>query len=249
MRQKKVVIMVMSSSHDGDYKNLENSIKETWFNLRNEDVEIIFYSDNDTETEKLDYPVLRGNNLILPCTDGYFSCGVKTVLAFNWLLHNYNFDYVYRSNLGAFVDPSKIINFLEGKPKNGFYCGIINRQPHLWKMDFASGSGFFLSKDLVELLVINNENFKTNLIDDVSIGEFMYDFNVKINNSALRADISDELLPDGNIIYFYKDYHLTEKKVDLIPDEYIYHFRLRSTDRNIDIQNMKYLYEKKLKSL
>jgi hypothetical protein len=243
MQYKKVMIMVMCSSHDGDYKNLENSIKETWFNLRNEEVEIIFYSDNDTETEKLDYPVLRGNDLILPCADGYFTCGIKTALAFDWLLQNYNFDYVYRSNLGAFVDPSKIINFLEDKPKNGFYCGIYGNYLHTG-VKFVSGSGFFLSKDLVELLVIQNENFNKNLIDDVAIGEFMHHHEIEIDKSAVRCDVLDKNLPDCEI-----EYIMGNSQVDLIPDEYIYHFRLRSNDRNIDIRNMKYLYEKKLKSL
>jgi hypothetical protein len=74
---KKVVILVMCSSTDNSYKNLEKSIKETWFNSRNDDVEIIFYSDNDNETNKVEYPVLKENNLILPCNDGYFNLGKK----------------------------------------------------------------------------------------------------------------------------------------------------------------------------
>ena len=46
MNKKRVVILVMCSSTLPLYDNLKNGIKETWFNHRNDDVEIIFYSDN-----------------------------------------------------------------------------------------------------------------------------------------------------------------------------------------------------------
>ena len=49
---KKVVILVMSSTSKSEYVEIEESIKQTWYNLRNDDVEIIFYKDNQNLTYK-----------------------------------------------------------------------------------------------------------------------------------------------------------------------------------------------------
>jgi hypothetical protein len=235
MNRKKVLILILASSRQ-DYKSLENSIKSTWFNLRNEDVEIIFYSDNDSETEKNQNAFIRENNLILPCPDGHNYHGIKTVLAFDWILKNYEFDYIYRSNLGAFVYPERIIKFLEDKPKEKFYCGIVGEDTFYFgrNIRFASGSGYFMSKDLVQLVSDKKNDFVYRSVDDVAMGEFLGRYNIEINKSAKRLNMCD-----GNIFY-----QIGDQTVDNIPENEIYHVRLRSDNRDIDIKNMKDIFEK-----
>lgn len=235
MNKKKLVILVMCSSTSTSYKMLENSIKETWFNHRNEDVDIIFYSDNESQQDKKDYAVLQGNDLILPCNDGLFNCGVKTILALDWVNKNYDYEYIYRSNLGAYVNIKNILNFLSDKPKNKFYCGIIGVDNFYLGRDvrFVSGSGYFLSKDLVELVLNNANLWDHRAIDDVALGDFMSKFNIDINESGKRMNIcSDEIYYQIGIEY-----------VDSIPNNEIYHFRLRSNDRNQDLMNMKKIHQ------
>jgi hypothetical protein len=232
---KKVIILVMSSSNP-IYQELEISIKETWFNYRNDDVEIIFYKDNQNLIDKKDYSVLDGFDLILPCNDGFYTLGQKTIMAFEWVKKNYEFDYLYRSNLGAFVDIENLLYFLKDKPKDKFYCGIIGRDTYYLRKEvkFASGSGYFLSKDLVNIVCDNKDMWLHNVVDDVALGELLSKFQIEVNNNAIRKNICDDKV-------FYQ---LGDKETDNIDDSEVYHIRLRSTNRKIDIENMKNIYEK-----
>lgn len=231
---KKVIILVMCSSNP-DYKKLENNIKETWFNIKNDDVEIIFYSDNEKIENKSEYPVLIGNDLILPCDDGFFNLGHKTIKAFDWVNKNYNYDYIYRSNLGAYVDSNKLIKFIEGKNKTKFYCGIVGKDSYYLgrEVTFASGSGYFLSNDLVEIVLSNEHLWNHNIVDDVALGELLSKFSINVDKSAMRLNYCD------NKVF----YQIGDLDVDHIDKSELYHIRLRSDSREIDINRMSNLYE------
>lgn len=233
MLNKKVIILVMCSSNSL-YKELEESIKETWFNSRGSDIEIIFYSDNDNEINKLDYPLLRGNNLILPCDDGYFNLGKKTIMAFDWVSKNYTYDYIYRSNLGAFINIKNLLTFLKNKPKDKFYCGIIGKLFLNKEIKFASGSGYILSNDVVNIILDNKDKWNHSIIDDVALGELLSNLKIELDETARRLSYCDD------DVY----YQIGESDVDEIVDDEIYHIRLRSNNRTKDINNMHYLWEK-----
>jgi hypothetical protein len=224
----KIIILIMSSTNK-IYEQLEKSIKETWYNNTNSQVEIIFYKDGFS-----DEIIFDGCDLILPISDGYENLGIRTIAAFDWVDKNYNYDFIYRSNLGAFIDINNMICFLEDKPKKEFYCGVYGKYWIENEFNFASGSGYFLSRDLIELLVHNTNSFPQKIVDDVAVGCFLYKFNIKINKNAKRKNICN------NQIF----YEIGNKTVDFIPDDEIYHVRLRSDDRSLDIQNMKKLYHK-----
>jgi hypothetical protein len=96
---KKVIILVMSSNNT-TYKDLENSIKETWYNLKNDDVEIIFYK----ESNKLSF---ESPDLYLPCGDGFYNLGQKTLLSFEWVLNNFEFE-VFTNNNGLTILKRKL---------------------------------------------------------------------------------------------------------------------------------------------
>ena len=226
---KKVIILVMCSSQN-TYQDLEKSIKETWYKLKNNDVEVIFYKENNYNSREtqFDSPDLR-----VPCLDGFFQLGLKTLLSFEWVLENYNFDYIFRTNLGSFVNPTSIIEFVKEKPKKEFYCGIIGKYNLDREITYASGSGYFLSKDLVEKVVLNKQFWKHNVVDDVAIGELLSNLGVSVSKNAIRKNICD-----GETFY-----QIGEENVEYISDQLVYHIRLRSNDRNIDIQNMKSIFE------
>jgi len=236
MQNKKLIILILSSSKQ-HYEMLENTIRETWFNYRNNEVEIIFYKDDLKRYVNQSEPLLENNTLFLPCKDGFNTLGEKTLKAFQWVCENYNFDYIYRSNLGAYVNVDKMINFLKDKPNNNFYCGIKGYDNYYVKdgVNFASGSGYFLSKDLVELVNNNQNEWKHNIVDDVALGYIMRNFNIEIDNSAKRMNICD------GEVYFDKG----DGNVQYIEQNEIYHVRLRSSNRNKDVNSMIELYKNK----
>lgn len=234
---KKLVILIMSSSNTV-YSELEKSIKDTWYNIKSDDVEIIFYKDNEDYVKSVN-PQFDGCDLILPCGDGFHTIGLKTLMALRWVSNNYNFDYIYRSNLGAYVDSDKILEFLIDKPKHNFYCGIIGEDTFYYgyPVRFASGSGYFLSNDVVEKILNNSSEWNHNVVDDVELGKLLSNLSIDINESAMRLNYCD-----NNV-----SYNIGGVEVDSIPDELIYHIRLRSDDRNIDINRMRDLYKNKIK--
>jgi hypothetical protein len=230
----------MCSSSSNLYKNLESCIRETWFNYKKDDagVDVIFYKDNQNDIQKYSYPVFNNFDLVLPINDGFFNLGHKTIMAFEWVNQNYDYEYIYRSNLGAFVDIKNILSFLSDKPKDNFYCGIVGKDSFYLgrEVEFASGSGYFLSKNLVELVVKNKYMWKHNVIDDVALGELLSQFNVKVDRRAKRKNITD-----GKTFY-----QIGDNIVEYIDDEEVYHIRLRSDNREEDIKNMKELYKNKI---
>lgn len=236
--RKKLVILVMCSSSSNLYNNLESCIRETWFNNKRDDVDVIFYKDNQNDSEKYNYPIFNNFDLVLPINDGLFNLGHKTIMAFEWVNQNYDYEYIYRSNLGAFVDIKNILSFLSDKPKDNFYCGIVGKDSFYLgrEVEFASGSGYFLSKNLVELVVKNKYMWKHNVIDDVALGELLSQFNIKVDRRAKRKNITD-----GNIFY-----QIGDNIVEYIDDDEVYHIRLRSDNREEDIKNMKELYKNKI---
>lgn len=207
------------------YKSLEKSIKKTWATNLPPTVKIIFYVDNQRSLFKKKQPVLEGWNLTLPCKDGYDKCTEKTLMAFKYVSDNFKFDYIFRTNLGSYVNPKKIIDFLDNKPLRKFYCGIIGFS-HEYNIHFASGSGFFLSEDLVKFLNLNSDVINHQLIDDIAI--FLANNNIVINRQARRLSYVDDVT----------EYQVGSETVPLIEDNAIYHVRLRSSDREIDIKRM-----------
>ncbi len=240
MKNKKVVILVMASSNPG-FRNLEEGIKKTWFNLKNDNTDIIFYTDNQLDEVKYTQPVLQNDNLILPCNDGYYYCGLKTIMAFEWLLQNYDFEYIYRSNLGAFVWPDKILNFLEDKPKTNFYSGILLNDTYNlgFNVSYASGSGYFLSKDLVKKIVDNKDIWPHQAVDDVALGYVLNKFGISVDTRATGKILC---LDESN--RYYWQYNKGGVFVDFVSDDEIYHARLRHQDhlRYKDIAMMQELY-------
>ncbi len=227
----------MSSTSKQEYLELEWSIKDTWYNLKTEEVEIIFYKDNQNLQEKQNYPVFNGFDLVLPIEDGFYTLNQKTLMAFEWVCQNYEFDYIYRSNLGAFVDIKNMISFLNDKPKENFYCGIIGVDEFYFgrPMRFVSGSGYFLSKDLVFLCFQNLDRWPWRVVDDVALGHILIELNgIEPSKEGLRKDISED-----TICYLKGD-----KFVDYLNDDLIYHYRIRSDNRKQDISKMKEIYKK-----
>jgi hypothetical protein len=78
--------------------------------------------------------------------------------------------------------------------------------------------------------------FNHQVIDDVALGEFMANRHIPINKQAIRLSYVNDLV----------EYHIGDRTVDHIDHNLIYHIRLRSSDRNIDIKKMHELFNSKL---
>lgn len=224
----KVLILVLCYNRE-DYNRLEQTIKETW-GKSNDKIDVVYYHASTSDYE-------NGNDIYFNCTDTFFDITKKTLKAFEWSLDK-GYDYIFRTNLGSYIHKENLLKFLQDKPSKEFYCGITGTDNYYYGIPirFASGSGYFLSSDLVKLVVDNKHKFNHNCVDDVELGKVLYELGIEPKPGAFRHNICD------GKIYF----EVYDKEVKLSDMNFysVYHYRLRSTDREGDINMMREIHSK-----
>jgi hypothetical protein len=90
----------------------------------------------------------------------------KTVESIRYCLNNFNFDYIFRTNLSSFLILDKLYNFI---CSNNYinYGGAVGFHNNI---SFASGCGLFLSKNACDFLVKYDKSNIYQYPDDVLIG-------------------------------------------------------------------------------
>lgn len=205
----KILIIVLS--HDNEiYTKFYRAQKETWDSIYVSGVETYYLFGNhncdEIVSDKIMVDVSENTN-----TDLETICGHKTIKSF-LLTNELNYDYIFRTNSSSYVDKKLLLEFIRDKPKNKYYSGTIGWYRNI---KFASGSGYFLSKDLVQYVIQNSNKWDHNLIDDVALANLLQNYNIYPSLNQ-RIDICD----DFNI-----------------PNNY-YHYRFKTNDRLDDIRRM-----------
>lgn len=224
----KILILILSTK-DSRYHNFINNCTNTWVaNARNNGIRCIFYKGGASEDK------LENDQLDLACDDSLAGTAFKLYKALKYIENSkIEYTHIYRTNLSSYLfmeDFIKYSNFISST----FYGGVIGKfnKIHLLNrfhsisilsskflkfqtIKYASGSGFFISKDLVKN-VIQNKNLNFEYIDDVMIGNALLGQNITF---IPRFDIS-------NIIE-KNSFHVE-----------CYHIRLKSSDRLIDAQRL-----------
>ena len=162
----KILILVISSRKQ-PYKMLEKKgVRETWGKNVNENVRIIYLHGDEIKK-----PVLNGDELIVPAPEGITNIGYKMIQAFKYCLEHFNFTHIYRTNLSSYVHIPGLVKYATTTGFKNVYSGVINTFEN--KIKFISGSGYLLSKDIVEKVINNNEKWEHELIDDVALGKLL----------------------------------------------------------------------------
>lgn len=217
-RDLKILVLIIAS----DQIPLFQEFQKTWRAYMHEDpehVEAYFIKGDPTLDSSY---AIRGDTIWTRTEEGYVpeSAGIlnKTILSMKALLPRIRkFDYVLRANLSSFFVFPRLLKFLQKLPPIRCYSGSGTGEDSV----VASGSGFILSPDLVELLVAHRKKFLNNatMPDDVLIGFFLRDRRIKLRTFP-RLDI---LAMD--------DWLLLR---DHMPSD-VFHFRARVTDRSSHI--------------
>lgn len=204
MSDIKIIICVLSLEKE-PYISLEKTIRETWGNNTTSSVEIIYYYGNGDENK------LVGDKFYSKTPEGLYNIGYKTLNLFEYLINNYDFDYIFRTNLSSYVNINSLVDFIKDKPNDNFYSGVVGNSGDI---KFASGSGYFISRDLIKKVINNKSNWDHNLIDDVSLGKLMMKLNIPIYPGK-RMDIKNTLHLSENH-YHYRVKNPINREVDII---------------------------------
>ena len=147
---------------------LIRTIKETWASVPVSDVETLFYYGGADFARE-------GADLVVPVADDLLHVGRKTIACFEYVLEHCTFDVIFRTNTSTYIDLPELSDFVAGRAHSSrFYAGVLGTRP----LPFASGSGYFLSRDLVELLVREQARLSPDLVDDVAVAAVLAEFDV-----------------------------------------------------------------------
>ena len=163
----KILILIIASRNNPEYI----AMIEIWRKYMNCNSNITSYFMFCDETLETNICIRENENEIIVKGEEDYIPGilVKTVKTIEYCLQNMEFDYVYRTNLSSFLLLDKLYEFIY-KNTTIHYGGFIGDH---WGTLFASGSGFFLSRDACQHLVSYQDSLQLNDPDDVAIGRLL----------------------------------------------------------------------------
>ena len=172
----KVLVLIIASDGNEAFIELQK-IWRCYMDHDPEHFEVYFIRGNpDLPTPSL----IEGKNLYVRCEESYVP-GItqKTILSMEAMLPRlHEFDFVLRTNLSSFFVFPRLIEYIKTLPRNSCFAGV---QLYIWNaknscfVNFVSGTGIFLSPDLVEMLVEEKEtvlSLDPEMPDDMLLGWF-----------------------------------------------------------------------------
>ena len=201
-KNPKVLILVLCSRNYLSYISSKKQ-KKIW-NKKFENLQVHHFVGKENQSEReVDY--ISNNQykyLEINTSDNYENIAQKTLLAFEKISTLYKFDYVFRTNTSSFIDLKKFENYIIKNTDSLDYTGSILKA--IEGDLIASGAGFFLSRENIQIILDNRKYFDTSLPDDVAIARLLNKFNIKPKN-LIRRDLKS--IPDPKEILDSKHFH------------------------------------------
>jgi hypothetical protein len=190
----KTIILNQGTLHP-DYQNIDILAPITWGATQNPNVRPINYygkyDHNGNLTNKfLDLPkdgemmMSGGNTLIIGTYDNIYPSthprhsiipdtrGEKFILALEYCLNNFEFDYIQRISNTTYVDVEKMQLYLNQLPRVKIYNGARNLYNNQYA--FVSGHDVIMSRDVVELLVnCKDQYLESQYPEDLAAGKIL----------------------------------------------------------------------------
>jgi hypothetical protein len=187
--EPKIIILIIASNNINEY----NDMHKIWKKYMNKHPNIqSFFIKNEKLLDK-DIVLDIKNNTIYCKYNENFIPGIlnKTIKSIEYCLNNFEFDYIYRTNLSSVLNLDKLYSYVKNN-NNINYAGKIYG-------NFISGSGFLLSKDACKKLVIDKSLIDNNIIDDVAIGNALTKYYEMINIEFYHiSGVNDKIFDNNN---------------------------------------------------
>lgn len=241
MDNSNICIMILSTKAES-YSGFITAIENSWYqDAVNAGFKVFFYSGSHSED-----CLYSDREIRVIENDSTKNCYKKFVSAKNVLIKEYpEIELIYRTNLSSYID---VPNFSKYISKCSFgvrsYHGV-KGTAKLWsefffknkylhflfkyfffgpKINFFSGAGFFIGIELCNTL--SYDDSKNYLIDDVEIGRQIINY----KSHAVRYER----------IYITDSYSkITKEKLDvLINESMLFHYKFKTSNRNVDIENV-----------
>lgn len=163
MQPPKILVLVLHVDA-GRYRQMGDAQRRLWMEAG--PLECIHYAGGGCGPPTLEHPHM----LRIDASEGNkWDVGPKTVAALAWALDNRDFDFVFRTNSSSYVDQDRLITHAASLPREHCYSGRIDPRYG----DFASGSGYAISRDLVAALVQSGCKLD-DAPDDVALARWLW---------------------------------------------------------------------------
>ena len=216
-----ILVLVIASDKDPWRTIVELGQRPTWVSKKVPGVTVLFCFGEEGVL-----PHLCEDCMYVPSPEGTMNIGRKTLAAFKFALASFPFTHIYRTNVSSYVHLAGLKAFLDKSPTYNHYSGVIASHKGI---PFISGSGYALSRDLVQKAVDLEDKWDHNLLDDVALGKVL-------------ASYTDVRLTQCPRINVYNK--RTLRLVNSSSTKTTFHFRCKSDgDRNFDILAMHYIHK------
>jgi len=234
----KTIILNQGTLHPS-YQSVDNAAYNTWGSTQNPDVRVIHYygkyNHHNILTDR--FPILPDDgNIILdnqtmvigtydttyPSEHPRYDIipdarNEKFILALEYCVKNFEFDYIQRISNTTYVDVEKMQLYLNEFPKTKIYNGARNMGLgiHNQQIYFVSGHDVIMSRDVVELLVNYKDRYlKSPYPEDAAAGEILIHDTQYVNFDNQSNDNFFDLIP--------YDININDIKLSLNPSVWCY---------------------------
>jgi hypothetical protein len=186
-------ILILILSYDAEYVayNRVNGIDATWRGAINDpDIQSYYYYGGASSRYH------NKDEIHLTTINTLPTLGILTLECLGYVLANFEFDYILRTNISSYFHIENLKNWLRDKPLKSFYAGVVGDHSGI---KFASGAGILLSRDSVEYLVSSKQRLNLRLMDDIAISEMLKGYTL---TPAPRIDFSSSSDFDPNFDRF-----------------------------------------------
>lgn len=162
---------------------------------------------------------MEGSNIYFDYDEDMHGLFKKLIGTLKYLAaQNTTYDYIFRTNLSSLIDWKLFMQYVHKIPaRSGYLCGSF------FAGNMVSGSGFFMTPDITQMLVSNASEIQKTEYDDVDINNFLMKQGVQTVPLG-RLDIQSRI--DVEQICSFKS-------------NGNFHYRFRCCeDRSTDIKNM-----------
>lgn len=175
----KIIILIVASNNFEHELDLATQ-KKTWLNHDFKDVRAIVLRGWNKSFYKM-----NGETLHVPSPEQYSMILDKTILGLKYILKNYDFDILIRTNVSTYFDIGALKRELNKPIYNGnFYGGYIDKSKQSVlnqkePFEYISGAGIFMSKFAVSKLITMNTNRYKGVFEDIAIDDFFKNQNLR----------------------------------------------------------------------
>lgn len=205
LKNYNILVLVVSSDTYPSKRN-KKSLLKTWVKNIPSNINIYFYKAGRSTTIK------KNNELILEVGKSTRDMSKKNILAFEYVLKNFDFDFIFRTNTSSYVNLNNLKNFINCNLSNEdyVYCGKVMETNDMQGNNciYVNGAGIILSRKTLQAIVDQKDKLDYLLWDDLGLGKLLTEECNIFPTDGLRHDIP------GNIFK-----HNTERNH--------YHYRCR----------------------